>query len=85
MAKSPDLTTIRQERAKVEAMLAEILQREKDAEAAHRDAGRPMLLAALERIKIGAMDRPAAKIIAAAIADHGGAKVAAALAKMPAA
>lgn len=79
MAKSPDLTSIRQERAKIEAMLAEIVQREKDAEAAARDAGRPMLLAALGRIKIGAMERSDAKAIAAAIDQHGGAKVATAL------
>lgn len=82
MAKSPDLDTIRQERAKLETMLAGVIQREKDAEAAQRDAGRPVLLAALERIKIGAMDRPDAKAIAGAIARHGGAKVAASLARL---
>ena len=84
MAKAPDLETIRQERAKLEDMLATVIQREKDAEAAQRDAGRPVLLAALDRIKIGAMDRPEAKAIAAAIAKHGGAKVAASLARLSA-
>lgn len=79
MAKAADLETIKQERVKAEAALAAIIQREKDAEAAVRDAGRPVLIAALERIKIAAMDRPDAKAIADAIAKHGGAKVAAAV------
>ncbi|MFZ5699727.1 MAG: hypothetical protein ACOY4P_00065 [Pseudomonadota bacterium] len=84
MAKSSDLQAIKQERAKLETMLAAIVQREKDAEAAQRDAGRPVLLAALDRIKIGAMERPDAKAIAAAIAKHGGARVAASLAGLAA-
>ena len=84
MAKSPGLQAIRQERAKLETMLATIVQREKEAEAAQRDAGRPVLLAALDRIKIGAMERPDAKAIASAIAKHGGAKVAASLARLSA-
>lgn len=84
MAKSPDLDAIRQERVKVETLLADLIQREKEAEAAQRDAGRPMLLAALDRIKIGPMERPEAKAIAAAIAKHGGARVAASLAKLSA-
>lgn len=82
MAKSGDLQSIRQERAKLETMLATVMQREKEAEEAQRDAGRPMLLAALDRIKIGAMERPQAKAIAAAIAKHGGAKVAAAMTRL---
>jgi len=66
----------------LETRLAVVIQREKEAEAAERDAGRPLLLAALDRIKIGAMERPEAKAIAAAIAKHGGAKVAASLARL---
>lgn len=79
MAKSPNLDAIREERVKAEALLAEIRQREKEAEAALRDAGRPMLIAALDRVKIADMERAEAKTIADAIAKHGGAKVAAAL------
>lgn len=79
MAKAADLEAIKQERVKAEAALAAIVQREKDAEAAMRDAGRPVLIAALERVKIGAMERPDAKAIADAIAKHGGAKVASAV------
>ena len=79
MAKSPALESIKQERVKLEAALAAIVQREKEAEDALRDAGRPMLLAALERVKIPELDRSDARAIAAAIAKHGAAKVAAAL------
>ncbi|MBV2148325.1 hypothetical protein KRZ98_08505 [Sphingobium sp. AS12] len=79
MAKSPALESIKQERVKLEAALAAIVQREKEAEDALRDAGRPVLLAALERVKIPELDRSDARAIAAAIAKHGAAKVAAAL------
>jgi len=79
MAKSPALESIKQERVKLEAALAAIVQREKEAEDALRDAGRPVLLAALERVKIPELDRLDARTIAAAIAKHGAAKVAAAL------
>lgn len=79
MVKPPALETIKQERIKAEAALAAILQREKEAEEALRDAGRPVLLAALERVKIPDMDRTEARAIAAAIAKHGAAKVAAAI------
>ena len=79
MAKAPALETIRQERVRAEQVLADILKREREAEEAMRDAGRPVLLAALERIKIGELERSEAKAIATALAKHGGAKVAAAL------
>lgn len=79
MAKSPALESIKQERVKLEAALAAIVQREKEAEDALRDAGRPVLLAALERVKIPELDRSDARAIAAAIAKHGAAKVASAL------
>ena len=80
MAKPPALDAIKQERIKAEAALAAIVQREKEAEEALRDAGRPVLLAALERVKIPDMERTEARTIAAAIAKHGGAKMAAAIA-----
>lgn len=79
MAKSPALESIKQERLKAEAALAAIVQREKEAEEALRDAGRPVLLSALERVKIPDMDRAEARTIAAAIAKHGAAKVVAAI------
>src|SRR3546814_3242824 len=49
MAKTPHLDTIRLERAKLESRLAAIIEREKEAEAVQRDAGRSALLAALDR------------------------------------
>lgn len=77
--KGSDLEAIKAERTKIEAALEELVRREKQAEEALRDAGRPTLLSALERIKIGEMDRADAKAIASAIAKLGGAQVAAAL------
>lgn len=78
--KGSDLQAIKAERTKVEAALEELMRREKEAEEALRDAGRPTLLSALGKIKIGDMGRDEAKAIAAAIAKHGGSKVAATLA-----
>lgn len=80
MAKSPKIDAIQQERSKAEALLADIIKREKEALASLADAGRPVLLAALDRVKIADMERSEAKAIATALAKHGGAKVAAALA-----
>lgn len=79
MAKGNDLDGIRQEREKIEQMLAEVQRREREAIEAQKDAGRPTLLAALGKVKIGAMQRPDAKAIADAIAKHGGDGVARAL------
>ena len=76
MAKVNDLDEIRQQRVKVEAMLADVIKREREAEEALKDAGRPALLAALEKVKIGPMQRTDAKAIASAIAKHGGDQVA---------
>ncbi|HEX7777072.1 MAG TPA: hypothetical protein VF449_11165 [Parvibaculum sp.] len=50
--------------------------REKEAIEAARDAGRPALLSALERVKIGEMTRQDAKAIAGAIAKLGGVQAA---------
>jgi hypothetical protein len=61
------------------ALLAELAQLEEQAKAAEiaaRDAGRPVLLSALERVKIAALDKAHAKTIASAIGTHGGAAVA---------
>ena len=62
-----DLDAIASERAKLQARLAELDAAEKAAREAQRDAGREVLLAALARVRIGAMDRAQARDIAAAI------------------
>src|SRR3546814_18358465 len=82
MAKRPNLDTSSLERAKRESRRAAISEREKEAEAVQRDAGRSALRAALDRVEVGAMERSDARSIAAAIGKHGGAKVAAALADL---
>ncbi|MDK4807975.1 MAG: hypothetical protein OC190_15710 [Novosphingobium aromaticivorans] len=64
--------------------MAELDQRAKEAELAARDAGRPTLTAALDKVRIPAMDKTDAKAIAAAIAQHGGKFVANHLATMSA-
>lgn len=82
MSKANGLDAIRQERVRAEEALASIIAREREAEARLLDAGRPVLLGALGKVKIADMGRPDAKVIAEAIARHGGAKVAEALAAL---
>lgn len=79
MAKGQPLSSIQAERAKLEEQLAAVIQREKAAQDAERDAGRTVLIGQLSKVKIAAMGRTDAKAIADAIAKHGGAKVSAAL------
>jgi hypothetical protein len=76
-----DLESIVAERARLEAQLAELANREKEAREAARDAGRPVLLGALEKVKIGELTRQEAKTIATAIGKLGGAEVARLVAK----
>src|SRR3546814_4832070 len=64
MAKTPHLDTIRLERAKLESRLAAIIEREKEAEAVQRDAGRSALIAALDRVAVGTTERSDARSIA---------------------
>lgn len=71
-----DLPSISAERARLEAQLAEVAAREKEALEAARDAGRPVLLSALEKVKIGEMNRQDAKAIAVAITKLGGTQAA---------
>jgi predicted transcriptional regulator len=71
-----DLTSISAERARLEAQLAELAAREKEALEIARDAGRTVLIQALEKIKIAEMNRQDARAIAQAIAKLGGAEVA---------
>lgn len=83
-SKPADLATIKERREKLQAELAELDAQEKAAEAAARDAGRPVLVAALDKIKIAAMDKAEAKAIATAIGRHGGKAVADHLASLAA-
>lgn len=71
-----ELAAIEARREALKAELAALEEQAKDAEIAARDAGRPVLLAALERVKIGAIERYEAKAIATAIAKQGGKVVA---------
>lgn len=82
--KTDDLATIDARREALRAELAQLDERAKLAALAARDAGRPVLAAALDRIKIAEMDKADAKAIATMIGTHGGKAVAAHLATMPA-
>jgi len=62
-----DLDAIAIEKAKLQKRMAELDAAEKAAREAQRDAGRVVLLAALAKVKIGAMDRAQARDIATAI------------------
>lgn len=80
--KPDDLETITARRAALVAELATVDEKLRAAELAARDAGRPTLMAALEKVKVATIDRNDAKIIAAAIGQHGGAAVARHLASL---
>ena len=69
-AKSAPVTrsSISEARAKLEAQIADLNREEKRLQDEERDAGRKVLMAALERVRIGAMTRDQAKVIADAIA-----------------
>lgn len=84
-SKPDDLAAITARREALRAELAQVEQQAKAAEEAARDAGRPMLLSAFERVKIGGMEKTEARTIAAAISRHGGKAVAEHLASLPAA
>lgn len=70
--KKHDLAAIEARREALKAELAALDQQAKEAQEAARDAGREVLLAALDRVKIAAMDKADARVIASAIAKHGG-------------
>ena len=82
-AKSDDLAAITARREALKAELAALDERAKAMEQATRDAGRPVIIAALERVKIAEMDKADARAIARAIGDHGGSAVAKHLASIP--
>jgi hypothetical protein len=71
-----DLDALLQERAALEQKLAGVSEKIKEAEVAQRDAGKPVVIAAINRVKIADMSRDDAKQIANALAKHGGATVA---------
>jgi hypothetical protein len=75
-SKPADLSSIDARREALRAELAALDEQAKAAELAAKDAGRPVLLAALDRIKISAMDKADARSIASAIGLHGGKVVA---------
>jgi multidrug efflux pump subunit AcrA (membrane-fusion protein) len=58
-----DLDAIASERAKLQQRMAELDAAERAAREAQRDAGRGVFLAALDKVKIGAMDRAQARAL----------------------
>jgi hypothetical protein len=74
--KLDDLSAIEARREALRAELADLDEKAKAAEQAARDAGRPTLLAALERVKISELSRQEARTIANAIGQHGAKAVA---------
>lgn len=75
--KADDLAAVTARREALLAELAQVEDQVKAAEQAARDAGRPTLQAALDRVKIAAMDKSDARTIAVAIGQHGAKAVAA--------
>jgi hypothetical protein len=75
-AKPTDLSSIDARREALRAELAALDEQAKAAELAAKDAGRSVLLAALDRVKIATMDKTDARSIASAIGQHGGRVVA---------
>lgn len=76
-SKTPSqVTAIDEEMARVEARMAELKLAKKRALEAEQDKGRPVLLAALGKVRIGAMDKDQAEAIAKAIGRHGPVRVA---------
>jgi hypothetical protein len=71
-----DIAAIDARREALRAELAKLDEQARAAEVAARDAGRSILLLALDRVKIAAMGKKDAKLIASAIGTHGGTAVA---------
>jgi len=71
-----ELAAIEARREALKAELAQVDAQAKAAEIAARDAGRSVLTAALERVRIGGLSRVEARAIASAIGQHGGRAVA---------
>jgi hypothetical protein len=75
-SKPTDLAAIDARREALRAELAQLDEQARTAELAVRDAGRPVLLSALDRVKIAAMSKDDAKFIATTIGSHGGKTIA---------
>ncbi len=75
--KVAELAAIEARRELLKAELAELDEQAKAAEQIARDAGRPVLIAALDRVKIPSIDKADARAIAFAISHYGGKAVAA--------
>lgn len=76
-SKAPSqVAAIDDEIARIERRMAELRQAKKQALEVEKDKGRPLLLAALDKVKIGAMDKDQAEAIAKAIGRHGPVRVA---------
>ena len=80
--KPDDLAAITARRQALLAELAKIDEQARVAQEAARDAGRPVLLAALDRVKISGMEKADARAIATAISRLGGSVVAEHLASL---
>lgn len=80
--KTDDLAAISARREALLAELARVDEQARVAKEAARDAGRPVLLAAFDRVKVAALDKADARSIAQAIATHGGKSVAQHLASL---
>ena len=70
------VAAIDEEMARVQQRLAELAEQRKTALAAEADKGRPMLLAALGKVRIAPMSKDEAKTIAKALSDLGPSRVA---------
>ncbi len=83
MARTKRVVDLAEIEARREALKAELAQLDEEAKAAEqtaRDAGRPVLMAALDRVKVAAIDKADARAIATAISRFGGKAVASHLA-----
>ncbi len=80
MKVTADKASIATRRGQLEAELARLADAEKQLTEAERDAGRSTLLSALGRVRVGVMDKAAARAIARAIEAEGGNALAARLA-----
>ena len=75
-SKPLDLASIEARRETLRAELAALDEQARQAEETARDAGRPTLLSALEKVKVADLSKVDARTIANAIQQHGGSAIA---------
>lgn len=80
--KLDNLSAIEARREALRAELTALDEQAKRADEAARDAGRPILLSALERVRIAGLSKQEARTIANAIGQHGGPTIAEYLARI---